>query len=645
MRPYRSHRIIRKYKNHRHQLRLVANGCLRRKRKVSVIGNTIVLHEEYSAPHKASLRGYGRELKPLDPQSDIEYKLQLVLGYSNLFPGKPLDAKEEIKNFSREMLVKMVLVLGKNYGACKISDMKKKPFFSYQSDLYEERMKAIYAYIVQNSTTPDRVSYACQRTFLEFLKLVFGTPIECFNSKYKDYIAEVKVFDILLALNEQKVTKFVPSKHKPNDFARLMYTNLYATNEFSNFNFYLDIAEQIYYCDTFFKFITSRIEYNHIYQAFLNKFEIYNWKEYVRTLAMLAAMAYKNGEGSIKLEKNDPGGLLNRNVLKHISIEENGYIEVDDNVGDENRDFVQFRSCPLIHLKNGDYLLYNKQLIVDRLYNSIYFDLLPLKLKYNKKSFSQLFKEVFVEKFLFDQTMLKCLEDRRLDTCFPKLNDIQKNDFCDGIEEEDQPDFYFREGNDVFILECKAVKLNGELKSRADVDEIMAELKNKLVDKSWKGSYKQQIPTEAKPEGVGQLVNHISRLEQNTFKWDKVNPERLNYYPVLILESSEIALPQLSTIANEWYRERLNTIGVEASKCKPLIVMTIKTLFLYDHIFKAKGFKNIFDKFIDSHILKNNIGVENMSPFENIDGWMLNDFENNKQSYYMSIVERLKKQL
>jgi len=183
-----------------------------------VIGNTIVLHEEYSAPHKASLRGYGRELKPLDPQSDIEYKLQLVLGYSNLFPGKPLDAKEEIKNFSREMLVKMVLVLGKNYGACKISDMKKKPFFSYQSDLYEERMKAIYAYIVQNSTTPDRVSYACQQTFLEFLKLVFGTPIECFNSKYKDYIAEVKVFDILLALNEQKVTKFVPSKHKAKGF-------------------------------------------------------------------------------------------------------------------------------------------------------------------------------------------------------------------------------------------------------------------------------------------------------------------------------------------------------------------------------------------------------------------------------------------
>ena len=625
-------------------MRLVANGCLRRKRKVSVEGYSIAFHKGIFAPHKESLRGYGHELNLTDPQSDIEYKLQWLLEYSDLFPGKSLDVKEEIKNFSREELIKMVLVLGKNYGACKISDMEEKPFFSYLSDLYEQRMKAIYAYIIKNNTTPDNVSYACQRTFLEFLKLIFGTSIECFKPKYQGYIAEVKLFDILLALNEQKVTKFVPSKHKKNDFARLMYVSLYATNEFTNLNFYLEAAEQLYYCDTFFKFITSRKEYKHIYQAFLDKFEICNWKEYVRTLAMLTAMVYKNGEGSIKLEKNNPDALLNRNVLNHILIEEDGFIEIDDNVCDENRDFVQFRSCPLIHLKNGDYLLYNKQLIVDRLYNSIYFDLLPLKLKYNKKSFGQLFKEVFVEKFLFDQTMLKCLEDRRLDTCFPKLNDIQKVDFCDGKEDEDQPDFYFREGNDIFIFECKAVKLNGELKSRADVDEIMAELKNKLVEKSWKGSYKQQIPTEAKPEGIGQLVNHIYRLEKNTFKWDAINSERLNYYPVLVLESYEIALPQLSAIANEWYQERLNTIDVEVSKCKPLIVMTIKTLFLFDNIFKSKGFKNVFDQFIDSHTLINNIGVEEMSPFENIDDWMLNKFKNNKQSYFMSIVERLKKQ-
>ena len=633
----RRYRQIRKIKNRKFQILLSIKGVKKAKHKKRFLLKCINTNNLYHLP------SCKENVRILDFQTKQEFSLHLLIGYSALFPNKTLDIKNEILHFSREMLIKMILILGRNYGMCKISDMKDKPFFSYLSSLSKERMKRIVKYIVDNNASPEKVSYACNRTFLEFLKLVFGVKSEQCKAKYEDYIAEVKLFDLLLAINEQKVTCFKPSKKHPNDFARIMYANLYAINEFTNFNETLNFSEQMYYAHTFFEFVTSRNEYINVYNKFLEHFKIEKWEEYYRTITMLGAMAYKNGEGIINLKQNDPNHLLNKNILETISIGENEYIEIDDKENNENRDFVKFRSCPLIRLKDGSYMLYNKQLIIDRLYNSIYFDLLPYNLKYKDKNFNQFYKEIFVEKYLFDNTILKCLKGRTLDVCFPKIEDITKVDFVDRKEEANQPDFYFREANDIFIFECKAVKLNGELKSDNNVDDIIDELKNKLYIKRYSGTnVTRKTLAKPKAEGVGQLVNHIEKLETKTFQWDKISPENVTYYPILILESSEIVRAPLSTLVNEWYQKQLSdTPNIDDKKCKPLIVMTIKTLFLYDELFRKDGFKYYFDKFIMTH--KQKIGNESfaMTEFEDFDTWMGGNFKTDKQSYFMNIVAKL----
>ncbi|WP_163178237.1 hypothetical protein [Bacteroides sp. 51] len=356
-------------------------------------------------------------------------------------------------------------------------------------------------------------------------------------------------------------------------------------------------------------------------------------------------MVFKNGEGTINLERHDPDCLLNKNVLQKISIEEDGYIEIDDELGDDNRDFVIFRSCPLIKQKNGDYMLYNKQLIIGRLYNSIYFDLLPYKLKYKDKNFNQFYKEIFVEKYLFAHAMAECLKDRKNDVCFPSLEDISTEYFVDQKEEANQSDFYFREDNNAFIFECKAIKLSGNLKTNANVDDIIDELENKLWIKRWKKDGATKIPVKHKAEGVGQLVNHIDKLERNSFLWDGISPDKITYYyPVLVLESSEIVRTPLSTITNEWYQKQLNDAkNIDQSKCKPLIVMTIKTLFLYDHLFRKDGFKYYFDEFIAVYKQENKKSLFAMSEFNDFDNWMRTTFESNKQSYFMDAIEVLRK--
>lgn len=539
----------------------------------------------------------------------------------------------------------MVLVLGRNYGMCKISDMKDKPFFSYLSRPYEKRMEQIANYIARNNTSPENVSYACHRTFLEFLKLVFGVKSELRKAEYEDYIAEVKLFDLLLAINEQKVTCYKPSKKQPHDFARMTYVSLYATNEFTNFNTTLDVSEQMYYARAFFEFITSRCEYAEIYNTFLEHFEVERWEEYYRTVAMLSVIVCQDGECTINPERCDPDCLLNKNVLQKISMEEDEFIEVDDKLGDDNPDFVAFRSRPLIKQKNGDYMLYNKQLVIGRLYNSIYFDLLPYKFRYKDKNFNQFYKEIFVEKYLFDHAMAECLRDRKNDVCFPLLENVSKKDFVDQKEETNQPDFYFREANNAFIFECKAIKLSGNLKANANVDDIVDELENKLWIKRWKKDGATKKSVKPKAEGVGQLVNHIERLENSDFLWDSISSNKIAYYyPVLILESSEIVRTPLSTITNEWYQKQLNDMeNVDKSKCKPLIVMTIKTLFLYDHLFRENGFKYYFDKFITEYKRETKDSLFAMSEFNDFDNWMRTNFESNKKSYYMDTIEILRK--
>ena len=632
-----SHRRIRKIKNRKHQILLSRKGNRRKRRFRSLCQKRI---QNKRQPIKQ-----GRVVSIKDTKLGNEFCPLMLLEYSSLFPHEELNIHEEISNFPREQLVKIVFVLGRNYGTYKISDLQEKPFFSYSTDLYRDRMERIATYIVQKGYSPDKVSYACERTLLEFLKLVFSVVPEDSHATYEDWDAEVKIFDILLAINEQKVTPYKGSKSEPNNLAQMMYVSMYATNEFANFNWKLVLAEQMFYARTFFEFITSRSVYSTFYQRFLSQFGICSWIEYFRTIALLSAQVGQNGVGVFSLENNDLEQLVNKKVLSQIAIDELETISVSDNDNDENRDFIVFRSRPIIHMQDGNYMMYNAHLVIERLYNSIYFDLLPYQkeLTYNGKTYSQFYKEVFVEKYLLDNTILSCIDENRLDVCFPNVLGIQRADFVDKQEEKDQPDFYIREDCASFIFECKAIKLNGDLKGQADVDDIMEELKNKLVVKRWKlkNGHKQYL-SSPQNEGVGQLVAHIERLENGTFRWDSQIPSKIQYYPIIMLESREIIQPSLSAIINEWYYDLLKSKpSINLNKCHPLIVMTIKTLFLYSDLFKKDGFKHYLDKFISDCKRMTN-GQPSMSAFENFDGWMQRNYKSNKQSYYEETIKMLR---
>lgn len=576
-----------------------------------------------------------------DTLSGDEITPHLLLEYSSIYPNVNFDLEKEIRNFSRSTLLNIALVLGKNYGSYKLSDLENKPFFSYDSSFSRDRMQRLVSFLQSTGYSSDMVSYACERTILEFLKLTFSVDCQECKTVYENWEAEAKIFDLLLAINEQKITKYEDSNVTPGNISQLIYTSFYATNEFTNYDSKLVLAEQLYYARLFFEFITSRSEYESCYNCFLNKFEIHDWLDYFRTIVVLAFQSIHFGLGLFNLERNDPSKLVNRSVLSHISIQENETIAYTEKTNEMNRDFVVFRTRPIIEMINGDYLIFNHKLIIERLYNSIYFDLIPYQrlLKISGKSYQQFYKEVFVEKYLFGKTILSCVNDELIDKYFPpKLLE----DCIDYKEDVYQPDFYIREGNALFIFECKAVKLNGDLKKKADVDAIIEELKNKLVMKTWQknGTKKQQL-SSPKNEGVGQLVSHIERIEENDFKWDTSIPENAIYYPVLVLESRELLQLTLSSIVNDWYYELLKTKHtIQIDKCRPVIIMTINTLFLYNTLFHKNGFKYYFDCYFSECMMPKD-GKMSMSLFSDFNNWMTKRHQIDKVAYYEDTVRML----
>ena len=619
----------------RHQINLTRKGNIKRKHSHSKVSLT----ESVTKTSKFTSR-YTTQIK--DAKSGNTYEIVQLLEYSNIFPGKTIDIREEIKCFSRDTLVKTVFILGRNFGKCMISDMHSHPFFSYKSKDVDERMYRISRYIKNNGRQPNNVSYAGEKTFLELLKLTFSVHTSDEIDQYPSYLAEVKMFDLLLAINEQKVTKFKFSVNTSNELAKMLFVNQYSSSEFSNLNGKLTLVEQMYYARTFFEFITSREEYSDLYNYFLSLYGIVRWQDYYRTILMLGVIGIEKGLNHIKLSKCDTDSILDKNVLKQISKEKNSYIETE--VEDKNRDISIFRSKPLIHINNDEYCPFCVQLMLYRLYNGIYFDLLNSNFAYKKKKCGLFYKEIFVEKYLFDRTLLSCLNECRISTCFPQTELIETQDFVDIEEENNQPDFYVREGNNVFIFECKAVKLNGELKTDSDVDNIMAEISNKLHSKVYtiqKGKVKYL--NNPKPEGIGQLINHIISIENHSFKWDSCSSEDFVYYPILVLENREVAQNSLSSILNDWYQNDMARTGISNAKYRPVIVITIKTLFLYNYQFKKNGFNYYFDRYFKENLQQDLNRKYSINPLCSFDSWMENNFQCDKQDYYQSICAELSK--
>ena len=533
--------------------------------------------------------------------------IEKILEFHDLFPEeKEIDISSVLKKYSKKYLVLSSNVLSHNYGRAYIPD-KNNTFFSSHSEKHIEDLTNRFEQLT-NISGQKIFCYCTTKTSLELMRIIFSIPINEYKNDGDIEDLEYDLFRIILQINENLMGF---NSTNEQDLATLSFLNFFIMNDISGQDIREVFIRQVQYYCTLSDFIETRQDCAIAKEAFYQSVGITKMSDYAKTWLALIALDFeyqkKQEKGCPVIDLNrlqDVDGTLNIPVLDFLSINLNEHISYNNTEiksRDDNVDYRIFRARPLIKISDKKYIIYCFPILVERLYNSLFFDL-----KDSFKDAFNFYNKDFVEKVLFQPQVLQCLNEKITSKIYPSREMLLCGDKI--IEEDNQPDFYLRENDNLILFECKAIRINGELKDKSDIDELLSILKNKLyysienIDKS-RGKKKN-----AERVGVTQLVQQMKMIDADTFKWDNKIPDEVAYYPVIILEDPRFVVPGLSYIINSWYKQ-LIIQELPGQMCHPIVVMSIDMLMLYSHVFKAEGFHNIFGKYFQNTVRYSNNDV------------------------------------
>ena len=397
---------------------------------------------------------------------------------------------------------------------------------------------------------------------------------------------------------------FKPKTENKNSFeqiAELMVVNSFSQKDINNFN-YNDVFREVFSKSIdLFEYVSTNNDFAEIYREFLRKLNMRDYKEYLTTILGIFCIIIQNALRSKEAgqdeqwagtfhyrPEDDPDKLISTNVLDYISL----LIDKDIPLG-VNEDYKIFRDKPLIKLSDGSYEIVNVGFLLERLFYSLYFDFQSIANGLNITDFSDRYKQSFMEKTL----LCKYLDMANYNQRYIAMNskDIKIQHPTNGGE----PDYYMRAGNTIILFENKDIMINGAVKESRNYDKIIAEYKNKLLFKTH--SNDKLLPVnKQKPEGIGQLVEQIIKIQSGNAYWDTSVPEDSIIYPVLVVGDSKLLPDGLTALMQKWYEDNCKTKKVHMNKAKPLIVMSISTLLLYSQEFKENGFEHYFEDYYKS---------------------------------------------
>ncbi len=540
-------------------------------------------------------------------EKHFSFEIRRVIEYSAFFVGEqPIDITATLKLFNRGTLVRMAAVLSHHYGNMCVPDNERTLFSDISKKHIPYLNKLFSSYYSSLGLRPDqKVQVTTYRTGLELWRHIFAIRTDEFTDEVDDSDEELLLFKVILSINE-KIVSF-NSRKEQYKYDELLFLNGFLTNDSNNYDFKAVMQPQVYYFRQLVDYIPSNEVLTKASEHLLHGWGVDSWMQYYNTIVALAydtdqyITEHAKGVPIIPSDwmKNNPEkGLVSLSLIEHLSLEEEAYIPYEDEVAKQNElniDYRKFRSKPFVKLKDGSgYVVINNQLLCERLFNSLYFDFQPL-INNKKGSFGFFdYNKCFIEKALFRTTFFNCIPTNCY--TFPKRgsDDLQ--------EERHEPDFYARtKKGDLIIVECKAIKMNGECRDDGDYVRLLDELHEKIVMKTRNlDKNRKAHKGAAEPMGVGQLVHHIDSIDADIFQWDTNIPDEVCYYPTLVFEDVKLVQKGILSLVNRWFYEELKKKNelVISDAFMPIMVVSINTLYLYDDLLRKRGLTRVIDSFV-----------------------------------------------
>lgn len=388
---------------------------------------------------------------------------------------------------------------------------------------------------------------------------------------------ELNIFKSILwvneFLNEKEKSIILPNEN--NDMCKIAQS--YITLKFStaDLGLYDDINRELgnllyvsfYKLEKLINFLEQG-KYESYLDEIYNNFNVANRKELLTRVAELYVnVAINVGKyGFFEVKDNNQQNFLDSLIAKKIKVED---------------DFINIRNYPVYKKTDGTYIVLNPFFIMDKFTISLKFFLVKSFWDNNiQGDFSNFYNKDFSEKFL----MYNLFESIFNCKYFVKKKTLGEE------EAKDEPDYYFRYNNKIFIFEYKDILINKNVKVSRNIEKILSELKNKLLqDKS-------------SDKGIGQLVKHINNIDNNEFPFDdRINTVKsLKIYPILVLSDRKLEILGINYQFNQWFRDELGDLSHKNIKVQDLVVMSLDSFIVFKNKFKQD--KENFRKMLDRHI-------------------------------------------
>lgn len=252
---------------------------------------------------------------------------------------------------------------------------------------------------------------------------------------------------------------------------------------------------------------------------------------------------------------------------------------------DNNIDYRTFRDKPFIRDLEGNYVVYWMEAVIDRMYNSLYFDFNDINnqlgLDYPMR---KLFTDEFAEKYLFHNLMSRTNTQGLYES---KYNTIENDN--------GKADYVLKRNNTIILFECKDIRISGDIIESHDGKLIIEEFRNKFFSKTYNKSStgEKNLLKKPKAQGVGQLIEYMRQVRDGDSYY--VGTKQSVIYPVLIVSDYKLLQRGIQQIMDEWYAERKSKTHYD----KPLVVMSFITLIKSYPLFARNGFECYFDRYRD----------------------------------------------
>jgi hypothetical protein len=522
---------------------------------------------------------------------------ELIVEYSQLFEGEVPTLNSLLKGISRSMLLKAgSYFLGFANEGSKYSNFKDflEMFFRAENAAIGNR---IYKNILALKGGSEMgISFVNPQSILQLFEYCYNNLDE--NESQSEAEAEVNTFKAIILLNqlnnECQGRGLAKTKHIEDEIKvpAISLAMSYPNSEFINYNLPEILIAQLVKAVYLFEFLENRDDTKPLLAAFLGNFNCQDWKEYLRRLlpiVIAVTNAKREGIIDIVIEKNgdfdSSVAFVNNLILSQDELLEEGY------------DFRAIRSRPLYSFEEGTYTVVYPLFVIEMVFKGLYFkmkqihDNLPKEQKIRGSNFRSFYCDNFSEQELLYKT---------LDEIYQGQNFVRhsgsyiKGTF--GVIGE--PDYYIRNGNSALLFESKDILIDGNIKSTFDYQLYESEFCKKLY-------YDTDDNGKKSKKAVLQLLNNIERLLANQLANDTdYDSSTLNIYPILILHDRQYNVAGLNAIVNYWFSKELSLLkekGVNIDNVRPIAIIDIDTLILYEEVFKSGNISldGVIDRYVE----------------------------------------------